>query len=114
MNKRRMLSKSLLHSYSFLSLRVSTQRLYTFLLVETDDDGFVGNFSGYIKSIDGTMDEIMELRDAGFIITFTTNTLVVSHFHKMNTIQNDRYRPTEFVNEYKLLGIDEQKCYFIK
>jgi hypothetical protein len=113
MAERRMISKDLVTSYNFLCLSISAQRLYFFLVLETDDEGFVGNYRRIIKSIDGEMAEILELQTAGFIITFDTYSLVVVHFMKQNKIKVDRVKHTNCVDELAMLEI-ENDCYKLK
>lgn len=114
MAQRRMISKDFTQSHKFLQLSMAAQRLYFFLMVETDDNGFVGNVNGYVKSIDAKSTQLKELSDAGFVIIFTSNCAVLTHFNKMNKIQKDRFKETEFTDEFNLLALDEKDCYYIK
>jgi hypothetical protein len=113
MAERRMISKSVVLSHKFLSLSKEAQLLYFMLMLETDDEGFVGNFGRFIKSVDGEIVNILELRDAGFVILFDTNSLVIVHFMKQNKIKKDRFKQTDFVSERELLEVAND-CYRLK
>lgn len=114
MASRRMLSNDIVLINSFLSISKNAQRLYFFLMLSTDDDGFVSNYNGFIKSISGTKKEIAELREAGFIITFETNVCAIVHFTKQNKIKGDRHKATEHIDERNQLTLNARGFYQMK
>ena len=54
MANRRMISKDILYCDEYLSLPDKEKVLYTYLLLEADDDGFLKNYKHIISTIEAT------------------------------------------------------------
>jgi hypothetical protein len=78
-----------------------------------DDDGFVNN-PRKIQRMVGSSDDDMKLLIAkSFIKTFDSGIIVIKHWKMHNYIQNDRYKPTDYVDEKSMLELKKNKAYTI-
>ena len=111
MAKKRCFSSNVVESDAFLDLPYKAQTLYFHLCMYGDDDGFVANPMSVARSIKLKSDkELSLLTDAGFIIRFSSGVIVVSDWWENNNLQNDRYSPTVYQDEFaNLLPIDHAK-----
>jgi len=46
-----------------------------------------------------------------FVITFESGVIVIKHWKMHNYIQSDRYKPTDYIEEKKMLGLKQNKAY---
>ena len=46
-----------------------------------------------------------------FILTFESGVIVIKHWRMHNYIQSDRYKPTDCIDEKKMLGLKKNKAY---
>ena len=114
MAERRMFSKTIMDSDTFMDMPVSTQMLYVHLSMRADDDGFVGNPKRIQKMTDCGEDELNELIDRNFIIPFQSGVIAITHWKIHNQIKKDRYRETVYLKEKALLHETETKTYKLK
>lgn len=111
MAERRMFSKTIITSDSFIDMPLTAQALYFHLALQADDDGFVSNSKG-VQRITGCNEEDMKcLVLNSFIIPFDSGVLVIRHWHLHNSIQKDRYKPTTHLTEKAMLGLENNKAY---
>lgn len=111
MAERRMFAKSLIDSDIFLDLPISTQNLYFHLCMRADDDGFVGN-PKRIQSLIGVSDIDYKLLLAQkFILEFESGVIVITHWKMHNYIRKDRYTPTIYIEEKRLIAENARKEY---
>ncbi|MER0122885.1 DnaD domain-containing protein [Streptococcus sp. ZJ93] len=111
MAQKRMFNKTITNSDKFLELPLSTQALYFHLNMNADDDGFIDN-AKTIKRMIGANDlDLKMLVEQNFLILFDTGIIVVKDWRIHNTIRNDRYNKTVYVEEFKQLQIAETKEY---
>lgn len=111
MAERRMFSKPLIDSDQFLNLPISTQNLYFHLCMRADDDGFVGNPKRIQKLIGVTDVDYNLLLAQKFILAFESGVIVITHWKIHNYIRKDRYTPTIYIEEKKLILENERKEY---
>ena len=111
MAERRMMSKKIIHNDAFLDMPTSTQNLYFHLLLEADDDGFVGSPKRIQRSIGASDDDVRLLLAKKFILLFESGVIVIKHWRIHNYIQNDRYNPTTYTEEKSKLGIKKNNVY---
>lgn len=111
MADRRMFSRSILLSDDFLDLSSDAQRLYFFLNLEADDDGFVGSPKTLIRSIGAQHDSLSELCRRGYVLLFASGIVVVTAWLIHNTIKNDRYKQTIHQKEKNKLLIEPRTLY---
>lgn len=111
MAKRRMFMENLIESDEFCSLSHSAQALYFHLNMVADDDGIVGNPKRVLRSLKIPKKHYDALIESGFIISFDSGVIAVTHWLSNNSIKKDRYTPTRFKNEFSLLKIQDGAMY---
>jgi hypothetical protein len=111
MARRRMFSIDVVETDSFLDLPVSAQNLYFHLALNADDDGFITNARRIQALIGAESKDLDALKSSGFIIVFDAGVYAITHWHVMNEIRKDRYKPTINSNEYKQLRINTNGAY---
>ena len=111
MAERRMFSKMIIDSDAFLEMPLSTQALYFHLSMRADDDGFLNNPKKIQKITGATDDDLKLLMAKRFILLFESGVIVIKHWKMHNYIRMDRYKPTVYQEEKKLLEIKENGSY---
>ena len=111
MADRRMFSKTIIDSDTFLDMPLSAQALYFHLSMRADDDGFVNNPKKIQRMIGASDDDCRLLIMKQLIIAFDSGVIVIKHWRLHNYIQKDRYKPTLYQNEKSTLELDESKVY---
>lgn len=101
MADKRMFSKEVIGSDTFLDLPVSSRELYFQLGMYADDDGFVSP-KKVIRMVGASSDDVKVLIGKGFVIPFESGILVIKHWKRNNYIRADRYKPTEYQEELKI------------
>lgn len=102
---KRMISPELVDSDLFIGMPATARLLYYDLNVRADDDGFVGSPKKIMEFVRASEDDLRILISRGFIITFETGICVIRHWRIHNYIRPDRYHPTIYQDELKLLQI---------
>lgn len=106
MAKKRMFTNDILSSDAFVDLPLSAQALYIHLCMKADDDGFCDKPKQIMRNIGATLGDIQLLIQKRFILTFENSSVVViKHWKMHNTIQKDRYLPTNYQRQYALLKL---------
>lgn len=95
----------------FLEMPVSSQLLYFHLAMRADDEGFVGNPKRIMKMVGFQDDDFKVLLAKRFILKFDSGVVVIKHWLIHNTIRMDRFCPTTYTREKKMLQIKENKAY---
>ena len=111
MAERRMFSKTIIDSDVFLDMPLSAQALYFHLSMRADDDGFVNNPRKVQRMIGCAEDDLKLLIAKQFLIVFESGVVVIKHWKIHNYIRNDRYKPTIYQAEKKLIAEDENRAY---
>lgn len=111
MATKRMFNNTVLDSDAFLDMPLSAQALYFHLNMRADDDGFISNPKRIQTYIGASEDDLKLLVLKNFVITFDDGVIVIKHWRMHNTIQKDRYHPTNYQDDLALLGIKENKAY---
>lgn len=111
MAKKRMFNLSIVDSDSFLDMPMSAQALYFHLNMRADDDGFVGNPKRVQRNVGASDDDLKILVVKRYLLAFEDGVIAIKHWRMHNTIQSDRYTPTEYLEERNLLRIKENKAY---
>ncbi len=106
-----MISTQIISSDAFLDMPMSSQLLYFHLVMAGDDDGFVGNPRKITKVIGANEDDFKILLAKRFILTFESGVIVIKHWLIHNSIRGDRYHPTQYQDERKLIITKENKAY---
>lgn len=113
MAERRMMSKSIIKSDTFLDMPATTQNLYFHMLLDADDDGFINAPKSIMRMIGAKEDDMKVLTAKQFVIPFESGVVVIKDWKIHNYIQNDRYKPSA-LPERDLLNIKKDKTYTLK
>lgn len=111
MAEKRMLSKKVTDSDEFISMSSAAQALYMHINQSADDDGFSNQVQLCLWKAHASTDDLKMLLAKQFIISFDSGVIVVRHWKLNNTIQKDRYKETEFVEEKAQLSCDGRGLY---
>ena len=111
MAEKRMLSKKVLDTDAFLDMPLSAQALYFHLVINADDEGFVGNpkrIRDYIGADESDLDLLIEKK---FVLMLKSSVAVIRHWKIHNTLRRDRSHPTVFTEEKSQLILQENGAY---
>lgn len=111
MAERRMLSSKVVCSDAFIEMPFSAQALYTQLVMEADDDGFLNRAKRIQMSIGAKPDDLEMLIQKRFILAFPNGVVVIKHWRMNNQIRKDRYTPTQYQEEFNSLDIKSDGAY---
>jgi hypothetical protein len=111
MAERRMFTKKVTDSDAFIEMSSAAQALYFHLNQGADDDGFNNQIQIAMLKAHASTDDLKILMAKNFIIRFESGVIVIKHWRMHNTLRKDRYTPTNFQEELKLLGVKENKAY---
>ena len=111
MARKRMFTNKITESDAFLEMPLSSQCLYFHLNMYADDDGFVNNPKRVVRVIGANEDDLKLLIAKNFVLVFDSGVIVIKHWRMHNTLQNDRYHPTDYQEEYAQIGLKENKSY---
>ncbi len=104
MAERRMVSISLIDDDRFLDMSQGAQFLYFHLTMRADDDGFITP-KKVMRLVGASQKDLDALINAGFLISFESGVVVITHWRVNNTIRKDRYTPTSFQKEFNELTV---------
>ena len=111
MAERRMMSKKIIHSDSFLDMPTTSQNLYFHLLLEADDEGFVNSPKRIQRTIGASDGDAQMLIAKKFILSFESGVIVIKHWRIHNYIQNDRFKKSAHIEERSKLVIKDNNSY---
>lgn len=112
MAQKRMFSREITDSDSFLDLSAPAQCLYFHACLAADDEGFISAGKRIARTIGASERELDELTQRGFLISFPeSGVYVAAHFFVNNTLKSDRFHPTIYQTERKQLELTENKVY---
>lgn len=111
MAKRRMFTKEITESDAFQELPLSSQALYFHICMNSDDDGFCASPKKIQRMIGASADDLKLLIMKRFLLAFESGVVVVKHWKIHNYIRTDRYTPTVYQEEKRLLTIKENNAY---
>lgn len=114
MAQRRMFSKKITETDSFLDMPLSTQALYFHLNLGADDEGFIDRAKTIQRTIGASDDDMKILIAKGFIIPFESGVVVIRHWRIHNYIQADRFQATIHLEEKAQLDYDKSKIASVK
>lgn len=111
MANKRMFTMKIVDSDAFLDMPLSAQCLYFHLNMRADDDGFVGNPKRVMKIVNASEDDLKLLVIKKFVLTFDDGVIVIKHWRMHNTLSQNRYHETQYLDEKSLLKIKENGSY---
>jgi len=111
MANRRLFSKSVIYSDSFFGLPSDALKLYVYMMLEADDEGFIGHTKSILRMADVGRDILDMLKERGLVYEFKSGVCLIAHWRKQNIIDRQGYTPTEFKIERCLVYLDEDVYY---
>lgn len=111
MAQRRMFSQKVTETDKFLDMGMTAQSLYFHLGMNADDDGFVGNPKSIKRMIGASEDDLKALVEKEYLIVFDDGVVVIKDWLVSNYVKKDRYTPTIYTDDRKLIGLDKNKRY---
>jgi hypothetical protein len=111
MANKRMIAKQIIDSDAFLDMPTSSQLLYFHLIMRADDEGFVGNPKKIMREIGVGQDDFKILIGKRFLLVFESGVIVIKHWLMHNAIRMDRFNPTSYQDEKKLIEVKQNKAY---
>jgi len=111
MANRRMFSKDIINSDSFLDLSVFARDLYIHLSMEADDRGYISNSMSVLRSLNLSKKELNQLVQKKFVMSRPKGLILIKGWKINNYIQPDRFVETKYVDDLKSLYYDENNSY---
>lgn len=111
MANKRMFSKDVTDSDAFIEMSSAAQALYFHLNQGADDDGFNNQVQMAMMKAHASTDDLKILMAKNFVLRFECGVIVIKHWRLHNTLRKDRYTPTNYQEELRLLGIKENGVY---
>lgn len=105
-----MFSQSITESDAFLDMPLSSQMLYIHLGMNADDDGFVQP-KRIVRMSGANNDDLNILIAKRFLILFPSGVAVIKHWLINNTLQKDRVKSTNYVDELTTITTKKNKAY---
>ena len=105
-----MFSQDIVSSDAFLDMPSSTHALYFHLGMNADDDGFVQP-KKTMRLIGASDDDLKVLLAKRFILPFENGVVVIKHWLIHNLIRADLYKETQYKEEKKTLGLNDNGAY---
>jgi len=109
--QRRMFSKKVTDTDTFLDMPLSTQALYFHLNMHADDDGFIDNTKTIQRMIGSSDDDRKLLVAKQFLLPFENGVVVIKDWRVHNYIRKDTYNQTMYPNELEQLNINDSGQY---
>lgn len=113
MAKRRMISSDVISTDAFLGMSLHARELYVHLNLAGDDDGFVSNAIMITRSVGATKKHLKELLDGGYLLQFSGDLYLLTHWLINNQIRKARYVPTIHQKEFSLVRVEHKKYRFL-
>ena len=111
MAEKRMFSKKITDSDSFIEMPSTAQALYLHLNQGADDDGFNNQIQLAMWKAHASKDDLNVLLNKNYIILFESGIIVIKHWRMHNTLRKDRYVPSNFQEELKQLQLKDNGAY---
>ncbi len=109
-----MFSRQTVECDLFYRLSSGAQALYLHLMMNADDDGFVGCSTMCIGSARARPRDLDMLISLGFVIRFPNKVCVITHWRINNKIRKDRYKETIYKSLKRMLALGEDGAYFLR
>ena len=113
MAQKRMFSLSVIDTDRFLDMSASAQALYFHLGMHGDDDGFVSAPRKIARAAGCNDDDLRLLIAKDFVIPFESGVVVITDWNINNTLKNDRYHETVYLQEKAKLCLDSNGRYAV-
>lgn len=77
-------NREVVQSGAFLSLPVSAQLLYFYLVIESENDGFVGNPKKVMQMIEAGESDLLRLIESQFVLAYGGGVIVLNRVPAYN------------------------------
>ena len=114
MANKRMFTMKIVDSDAFLDMPLSTQCLYFHLNMRADDDGFIDKPKRIMKIIGASEDDLKLLIVKRFVLCFENGVIVIKHWRMHNTLSQNRYHETTYLDEKSMLKLKENGSYSLE
>ena len=111
MANKRMYTKDITDSDAFIEMSSAAQALYFHLNQGADDDGFNNQVQIAMMKAHASVDDLKILMAKNYVIRFESGVIVIKHWRLHNTLRKDRYTPTNYQDELRMLGIKGNGVY---
>ncbi len=111
MAKRRMLSIDFCESDRFYMLSPVSRMLYVHFILNADDDGFVDKWRSIMRCARIEKKFYLPLVEFEYVTEINEGLILITHWHRHNTIRADRYVPTAYAKVLRGFSVDEEKRY---
>ena len=111
MAERRMFTKKITDDDNFMSLSSSAQALYLHLSMSADDDGFCNQVNTSMFKAHASIQDLQALLEKRYVYQFENGVIVIKHWRMANALRKDRYTPTAFQEELKMLELKDNGSY---
>ena len=111
MARKRMFRLDVLETDAFMDMPLTTQALYFHLNLRADDDGFIGNPNQIVRLIGAKEDDLKLLIAKRFVLVFEDGVIVIKHWRMHNTLSQNRYKETNFIEDKAMLRIKDNNSY---
>ena len=111
MAQKRMFSLQVVETDKFCDMPTSAQCLYFHLGMHGDDDGFVASPKRITTMCGCNPDDLSILVAKGYVVPFDSGVLLIRDWRINNTLKNDRYRPTIYEDEKRLILAENPACF---
>ena len=111
MAERRMMTKKVTDDDHFVNLSASAQALYLHLNMSADDDGFCNTVNACMFKAHASVEDLKSLLENRYLFQFENGVIVIKHWRMANALRKDRYTPTDFEDEMKLLELKSNGAY---
>ena len=109
--KRRMFSVEIVESDAFCSLPASAQSLYLHLCMNADDEGFVDKWKSILRYLGVKRGMLDLLINAGYVIVFGEDVLLIADWRRHNLIRLDRYSKSSYIHLLDTLDVQPNGRY---
>lgn len=106
-----MLSIDFCESDHFYMLSPVTRMLYVHFILNADDDGFVDKWRSVMRCARIERRFYTPLVEKEYVIEINEGLILITHWHRHNTIRADRYIPTAYTKALRGFTVDEEKRY---
>lgn len=106
-----MLSIDFCESDRFYMLSPVSRMLYVHFVLNADDDGFVDKWRTVMRCARIEKKFYLPLVEGGYVIEINEGLILITDWHRHNTIRADRYVATAYAKELRSFTVGENKSY---
>lgn len=111
MARKRMIGEIVYCDDDFIGLKAEAKLLYTYLVLSADDYGLTNGIKKILFLSGADEEDLKSLINEKLILDLGSGVYAVAHWWKFNRVQESKRSTTQFLTEFKRLGIDENEIY---